>query len=326
LRVLPELDRKLAEPPPPAAARIDRPLPAVTQPLPSAEVPACPNRVGIDVEGVQGLEPGLKALSQEVVDAVAWLSSAAASARDLYRASHAERTTPAVTPLPPLTDLQPMPPPTSPPPAPAPASPSPAADAGTAGHFREQVDWYHVAMLQLIGIVAALVGGPLVVVVALAFLLRKSGSLVKVELYNTAGSCPPSVATSSYAADSSGSGAANMLQHLSAGAPSSVSGAGDEAPAMDRLEASPEETSSSTAEQFDLGPSYEEERLAKEEALRLQEQAVLQEIFEQNLKLLEQVEELGEGDTQGAAAPDSPEVADIGYRLDEDGGVQDLEE
>jgi hypothetical protein len=46
----------------------------------------------------------------------------------------------------------------------------------------------------------------------------------------------------------------------------------------------------STAEDFDLGPSYEEEQQARADAARQQEQALLQEIFEHNLRLLEQIE------------------------------------
>jgi hypothetical protein len=48
----------------------------------------------------------------------------------------------------------------------------------------------------------------------------------------------------------------------------------------------------STAEPFDLGPTCEEERLLKEAAQRQQEQAVLRTIFEDNLKLRQQLMEL----------------------------------
>jgi hypothetical protein len=47
-----------------------------------------------------------------------------------------------------------------------------------------------------------------------------------------------------------------------------------------------------TAQPFDLGPTYEEERLLKEEAERQQEQAVLRSVFEDNLKLHQQLIEL----------------------------------
>jgi hypothetical protein len=46
------------------------------------------------------------------------------------------------------------------------------------------------------------------------------------------------------------------------------------------------------ARQFDMGPSYEEERQLREEAARQQEQAVLQHLYEQNLRLREQIGEL----------------------------------
>lgn len=48
----------------------------------------------------------------------------------------------------------------------------------------------------------------------------------------------------------------------------------------------------STAQPFDLGPSYQEERRLKEEAERQQEQAVLRTIFEDNLRLRQQLIEL----------------------------------
>jgi hypothetical protein len=47
-----------------------------------------------------------------------------------------------------------------------------------------------------------------------------------------------------------------------------------------------------TAQPFDLGPTFEEERLLKEEAERQQEQAVLRSVFEDNLKLQQQLIEL----------------------------------
>jgi hypothetical protein len=47
-----------------------------------------------------------------------------------------------------------------------------------------------------------------------------------------------------------------------------------------------------TAQPFDLGPTYEEERLLKEEAERQQEQAVLRSVFEENLKLRQELIEL----------------------------------
>jgi hypothetical protein len=60
-----------------------------------------------------------------------------------------------------------------------------------------------------------------------------------------------------------------------------------------------------TGEAFDLGPSYEEERLAREQALRQQEQAVLQEVFEQNLRLQQEIAALAEQDEEPLYPPPS---------------------
>ncbi len=49
-----------------------------------------------------------------------------------------------------------------------------------------------------------------------------------------------------------------------------------------------------TASTFDLGPTYEEELRQKEQAAREQEQAVLRQLFEQNVRLREQIGELEE--------------------------------
>ena len=46
-----------------------------------------------------------------------------------------------------------------------------------------------------------------------------------------------------------------------------------------------------TAQPFDLGPTYAEERLQREEAERQREKAVLQRVYEDNVRLREQLEE-----------------------------------
>jgi hypothetical protein len=48
-----------------------------------------------------------------------------------------------------------------------------------------------------------------------------------------------------------------------------------------------------SAQKFDLGPTYAEEMRSREEALRQQEAAVLQQIFEENLVLRDRIGELG---------------------------------
>ncbi|HZZ79657.1 MAG TPA: hypothetical protein VFE62_14145, partial [Gemmataceae bacterium] len=45
-----------------------------------------------------------------------------------------------------------------------------------------------------------------------------------------------------------------------------------------------------TAEQFDIGPSFEEERLLKEEQVKQQEDALLQQLFEDNLRMYDQLD------------------------------------
>ena len=52
-----------------------------------------------------------------------------------------------------------------------------------------------------------------------------------------------------------------------------------------------------TAQPFDLGPTYAEERLQREEAERQREKAVLQRVYEDNVRLREQL-----GQTEGADA------------------------
>jgi hypothetical protein len=47
-----------------------------------------------------------------------------------------------------------------------------------------------------------------------------------------------------------------------------------------------------SGEKFDLGPTYAEEMRSREEAARQQEEALVQQIFEQNLVLLEQIGQL----------------------------------
>ena len=56
-----------------------------------------------------------------------------------------------------------------------------------------------------------------------------------------------------------------------------------------------EVTQNSTAEAFDIGPTYAEEMRQKQEALRQQEEAVLRHIFELNLHMREQLGELSGG-------------------------------
>jgi hypothetical protein len=129
--------------------------------------------------------------------------------------------------------------------------------------------FFKMALVQMVSILAGLVLGPLVLLAALAYVLRRNGSytgsLFRVELVNA-----------------SIHGLAATSGEPSLGKPG--------LPPV----AAPAEGSS--AQPFDLGPSYEEERRAKEEALLKQEEAVLRHVFDENLRLQEQIETEAEAD------------------------------
>jgi hypothetical protein len=166
---------------------------------------------------------------------------------------------------------------------------SPSQDHAPASHSsttEQALPWYKVVWLQLIVGGSALVVGPLMVAVALGLILRRSGLQFRVEVINSGQGSGVAYGVSRLDTSMAGGVAQPVsritpeMERLAAAA--ALETGGDFEPAQ------PTEPEF-TGEHFDLGPSYEEERLAKEESLRMQEQAILQEIFEQNLKLQEEL-------------------------------------
>jgi hypothetical protein len=78
-----------------------------------------------------------------------------------------------------------------------------------------------------------------------------------------------------------------------------------------------------TAEPFDLGPTYEEERRAREEAERLKEEALLRRLYEDNLRLRDELEQAEDGGHEAvpAAGQGPPDPPFPTYRYDEPGGA-----
>ena len=74
------------------------------------------------------------------------------------------------------------------------------------------------------------------------------------------------------------------------------------------------------AQPFELGPTFEEEQKLKEEALRQQEEALLRHIFEENVRLREDISGLAGAEPDagaGAAAADSEDVELVGETAEE---------
>jgi hypothetical protein len=122
---------------------------------------------------------------------------------------------------------------------------------------------------QLVGIAGAVFLGVLIHLIALALILRGYGAhlarVFRVELVN-----PEAVG---FVGQASAAG----VQALAAGP------------------ATREVTQSSTAETFDIGPTYAEEMRQQQEALRQQEEALLRHIFELNMQMREQLGGLSGG-------------------------------
>jgi hypothetical protein len=134
--------------------------------------------------------------------------------------------------------------------------------------------------VQVLSVIGSLVVGPLVLLLALLFVLRRfkgAGSLLRVEVVNSG---TPAIVYGGPAAWPAPAGGDGAAEALTVGAPA---------------EAKEQET---TAQPFDLGPTYEEERLQREEAERLREKAVLQHVYEDNVRLREQLDQ-----AEGADAP-----------------------
>ncbi len=165
------------------------------------------------------------------------------------------------------------------PPAPPSAPPAPAAEEKARPAAEAQGDGpskllYSVALVQVLSALGSLVVGPLVLLAALLVVLRRykgAGSLLRVEVVN------------------SGTPAPTIIY----GGPAPPPAAGDDgAEARPPAEVGEPET---TAQPFDLGLTYEEEQSQREEAERLRERAVLQHVYEDNVRLREQLGQ-AEGD------------------------------
>jgi len=144
-----------------------------------------------------------------------------------------------------------------------------------------QFPWWQIPLL-----FGAVVLTPLLVSLTLALVLRRSGLRFRLEVVGSPGG-PLILSTGRVEA---GNGV--QQDGLPAqGAPARLAGAPDASLApSEPLPQEPEPT----GELFDLGPSYEEEKVARESSLLQQEMGVLQQIFEDNQKLLEEIEGLGD--------------------------------
>jgi predicted lipid-binding transport protein (Tim44 family) len=122
---------------------------------------------------------------------------------------------------------------------------------------------------QLIGIVGAVLLGVLIHLIALVLIMRRYSTYLarvsRVELVN----------------------------------PAAVGFVGQEsAPGAQTVAAAPatsEMIPSSTAETFDIGPTFAEELQQKQEALSQQEEAILRHIFELNMRMRDQLGQLSDG-------------------------------
>lgn len=142
--------------------------------------------------------------------------------------------------------------------------------------------WVQIATL------AFVVTMPFALVVGLALILRWSGMKFRVEIINSGAVLLQDV---------------QGLRALAPAVPQAPAGqpdldqlwqtglAGGTAADPHPLDAPAEEVF--TGEYFDLGPTFEEERLLREEALLAGERAVLQQVYEENLRLQQEIRELG---------------------------------
>jgi hypothetical protein len=155
------------------------------------------------------------------------------------------------------------------------ASPSPAAPrlAENDGQdVRVNRMLFNTILVQSLALLAAVFVVPSLVLLALCLVVRRalgrSGSLVRIEVVGAAGAFGAAVA-----------GPAQPAGPPPAPEPAPPAPAA-ETPAV------PEEW---TAEPFELGPTYEEEQRLRDEAQKQQEEALLRRLFEENLKLQEQL-------------------------------------
>jgi hypothetical protein len=154
----------------------------------------------------------------------------------------------------------------------------------------EAMPWYQIVWLQIAIGGGAIVVTPLMLALVLGIMLRRSGLQFRVEVVNSV----PGTGIA-FGVTRLDDATARPVGHLDATDPNRPG----------HLAAPPDDTPDelpSTAQPFDLGPTYEEERAAREDAVQLQEQALLQEVFEQNLRLRDELAQL-DGPPAAAAAP-----------------------
>ena len=185
--------------------------------------------------------------------------------------------------------LAPVPAPTPPPPPAPPAEPAPPhAAEPVPARSADAAPW---AVWGQVGLVAgAVLLCPLLVVLLAGLLIRRTGIQFRVEVVN-----------------SSMGGPLGSRLDYGWGLPPVTGGAAAVADAVSLSldpEAPPAAEAAPTGEQFDLGPSYEEEQQAKADAIRQQELAILQHIYEENLRLHQEIAALGE--PEGVAAEFAP--------------------
>jgi hypothetical protein len=231
-----------------------------------------------------------------VVPTAHWSEDRPGSALDntLHRDERIKTVSEAPRRLAPKPERKPEKPAAAAPAAPVPAAPPVAERAREPREARaEQSDGflYRVALVQLLSVVGSLVVGPLVLLLGRLFVLRHfkgAGSLLRVEVVNSGTPAPTIVY---------GGPAAWPVPLPAAGG----DGAQEGPPAGFGARAVEAKEQATTAQPFELGPTYEEERRQREEAERQREQAVLQHVYEDNVRLREQLEH-GEGaGTVGAA-------------------------
>ncbi|MFO0845104.1 MAG: hypothetical protein U0797_22405 [Gemmataceae bacterium] len=333
-----------AEPPPaapavatPALEQAGAPLPAIrgdtpwTPPPPISSLPTAPTPELRPVAAVKEAPPAanpdqLKEISQQLIRSTGQLATDCQSALDLCATSlwaSGDRLVETLA-VPVRAGREKAPATTTVVVTPAPAAERPAAAR------EDALPWYKVVWLQVVVGGSALVVGPLMVALMLGLMLRRSGLQFRVEVVNSPGALGQGVAYGVSRIDTSMPDVpARPVGRIEPGLGSLAALAAQEAVSFP----APEDEPAMTGEQFELGPSYEEERVAKEESLRLCEQAILQEIFEENLKLQEELRRQEEAALAAPATDEAPAVTSepaantvtdvvsepIGYVTDEQG-------
>jgi hypothetical protein len=216
---------------------------------------------GAGLQEIQRLIRTTKELTEECQSAIKTCRATVEKARQQEVESPAIRLTPVAPP--------------EPAPMPAPRKEREPEEAPRTVVEAAGIGWLQVALLA-----AAILAFPVTVLLLAVVLVRRTGLQFKVEVMNSG----PVVARLEPGWPGAAMPAAYGPAPVAAAAPLVEQGESLSPP----VEAPPQEPPS-TAQEFDLGPTYEEERLAKEESLRQQELALLQQVFEDNCRLFEQL-------------------------------------